>query len=565
MAETSYGGCVSEGSPRRQSAREPAARTYARALPIVPVRARGLTIEGADGRRYLDCLSGAGTLALGHNHPAVLEAIRKVLDSGAPLHAPDLVTPVEDAFVTELLRTLPPGLADHARVRFCGPSGTDAMRAAVDLVRAATGRRGVVTFTGGGRGVVGVGGVGLGVGDGDVMGVRFPRGWWGGDGGCEGACACAGAGGCGCGVGGGVGLGLGGASGEELAGPWTQLLVGGSGADAPIPAGVVVEPIQGEGEVISAPGAWMRRLRQLTADRSVPLIADEVHTGVGRTGVFWAVEHSGVTPDVMVLSKAIGGSLPLSVLAHRDDLDVREPGAPVTGNFRGNQLALAAGTATLAHVRENGLAERAALLGARMLSRLRELGERFACVGAVRGRGLMVGVELVDPAVGDGRGGGLVRSARLWGGSAGGGAPRGGAGGGAPGGAGVFRCEGAGGAGAGRAGVERGEGGGVGAGTRAAAPELAAAVQRECLRRGLIVELGGVHASVVRLLPPLTISDEQADAVLERLSEAVEAVEAMAGGKIPRVRIPHSPKKATGQTRDRPADRAPREGQPVDR
>ncbi|MFF7451958.1 MULTISPECIES: aminotransferase class III-fold pyridoxal phosphate-dependent enzyme [unclassified Streptomyces] len=550
---------MSEGSPRRQSAREPAARTYARALPIVPVRARGLTIEGADGRRYLDCLSGAGTLVLGHNHPAVLEAIRKVLDSGAPLHALDLVTPVEDAFVTELLRTLPPGLADHARVRFCGPSGTDAMRAAVDLVRAATRRRGVVTFTGGGRGV---GGVGLGVGDGDVMGVRFPRGWWGGGGGGEGACACAGAGGCGCGVGGGVGLGLGGASGEELAGPWTQLLVGGSGADAPIPAGVVVEPIQGEGEVISAPGAWMRRLRQLTADHSIPLIANEVHTGVGRTGAFWAVEHSGVTPDVMVLSKAIGGSLPLSVLVHRDDLDVREPGAPVTGNFRGNQLALAAGTATLAHVRENGLAERAALLGARMLSRLRELGERFACVGAVRGRGLMVGVELVDPAVGDGRGGGLVRSARLWGGSAGGGAPGGGAG--------VFRCERAGGAGAGRvgagrAGVERGQGGGVGSGTRATAPELAAAVQRECLRRGLIVELGGVHASVVRLLPPLTISDEQADAVLERLSEAVETVEAMAGGETPRGRGPHSPKSPTGQTRDRPADRAPREVQPVDR
>ena len=98
-----------EGILRRQSARESAARTYARALPIVPVRARGLTIEGADGRRYLDCLSGAGTLALGHNHPVVLEAIRTVLDSGAPLHVLDLATPVKDAFTTELFAHAAPG------------------------------------------------------------------------------------------------------------------------------------------------------------------------------------------------------------------------------------------------------------------------------------------------------------------------------------------------------------------------------------------------------------------------------------------------------------------------
>ncbi|MEW2043635.1 aminotransferase class III-fold pyridoxal phosphate-dependent enzyme, partial [Streptomyces sp. NPDC005534] len=129
-AETEGARAAHEGILRRQSARESAARTYARALPIVPVRARGLTIEGADGRRYLDCLSGAGTLALGHNHPVVLEAIRKVLDSGAPLHVLDLATPVKDAFTTELFRTLPPRFAERARIQFCGPAGTDAVEAA---------------------------------------------------------------------------------------------------------------------------------------------------------------------------------------------------------------------------------------------------------------------------------------------------------------------------------------------------------------------------------------------------------------------------------------------------
>lgn len=112
------------------------------------MRARGLTIEGADGRRYLDCLSGAGTLALGHNHPVVLEAIRKVLDSGAPLHVLDLATPVKDAFTTELFRTLPPRFAERARIQFCGPAGTDAVEAAFKLVRAATRRTGLLAFTG---------------------------------------------------------------------------------------------------------------------------------------------------------------------------------------------------------------------------------------------------------------------------------------------------------------------------------------------------------------------------------------------------------------------------------
>ncbi|MFE2132687.1 aminotransferase class III-fold pyridoxal phosphate-dependent enzyme, partial [Streptomyces sp. NPDC059466] len=137
------------------------------------------------------------------------------------------------------------------------------------------------------------------------------------------------------------------------------------------------------------------------------------------------------------------------------------------GTFRGNQLAMAAGTATLTYVRENRLAERAATLGARMTGELHRLAGEFSCIGDVRGRGLMIGVELVqpdapsDPATG---------------------------------------------------------------GPRPAPPELAAAVQRACLRRGLIVELGGRHASVVRLLPPLTITDEQAAAVLDRLADAVSAV-----------------------------------------
>ncbi|MDT9694763.1 diaminobutyrate--2-oxoglutarate transaminase family protein [Streptomyces sp. P17] len=445
-----------EGILRRQSARESAARTYARALPIVPVRARGMTIEGADGRRYLDCLSGAGTLALGHNHPVVLEAIRKVLDSGAPLHVLDLATPVKDAFTTELFRTLPPKLADHARVQFCGPAGTDAVEAAFKLVRTATGRNGMLAFTGAYHGMT----AGALEASGNAFDVRVARLPYPQHYRCP--------------------FGVGGEHGAELAARWTESVLDDPQSGVPRPAGMILEPVQGEGGVIPAPDTWLRRMRQLTQDRSIPLIVDEVQTGVGRTGAFWAVEHSGVTPDVMVLSKAIGGSLPLAVVVYHEDLDVWEPGAHA-GTFRGNQLAMAAGTATLAYVRENGLSARAHDLGTRLLVELRASMGEFACVGDVRGRGLMIGVEVVDPAREP------TPKQRP--------EPR----------QDPMRPDAA-------------------RDPRPPAPELAAAVQRECLRRGLIVELGGRHSSVVRLLPPLTISEEQAAAVLDRLTDAVHTV-----------------------------------------
>lgn len=413
-------GGASRRQPARGTAREPAARTYARALPVVPVRARGLTIEAADGRRYLDCVSGAGTLALGHNHPVVLEAIRAVLDSGAPLHVMDLTTPVEDAFVAELLRTLPPGLADRARVRFCGPTGADPVATAVALVRAATGRTRVVT----------------------LADAHEP-----------------------------------GPDDEPAPEP---------------PAGLLLEPVGSEAGVLAAPDALVPRVRARAGGRAVPLIVDETETGVGRTGAYWAFEHSGVTPDVLVLAKAIGGSLPLAVVVHRDDLgDPDRLGGPAAGAFRGNQLALAAGAATLSHVREHRLAEHAATLGGRMLARLHGLAAEFACVGEVRGRGLMAGLELVAP---DGAPDGPAHGTRS------------------------------------------------GSARSGSAAELAAAVRRECLRRGLIVDVTGPRANVVRLLPPLIVTEEQMSAVLDRLADAVRAVDRVRPGAAAPLRGERAPR-----------------------
>ncbi|WP_445519389.1 diaminobutyrate--2-oxoglutarate transaminase family protein [Streptomyces sp. NEAU-174] len=581
LAAVSDDGGAAQGILRRQALRESAARTYARALPVVPVRARGMTVEGADGRRYLDCLSGAGALALGHHHPVVLDAIRAVLDAEAPLQVLDLATPVKDAFTDELFATLPPGLAARARVQFCGPAGTDAVEAALKLVRTATGRDGVLAFSGAYHGMtagaLAASGGGPSSGASGVTRLPFPYDY-----------RCP--------------FGVGGEHGAELSARWTEKLLDDPKGGAVDPAGMILEPVQGEGGVIPAPDGWLRRMRDITAARSIPLIADEVQTGVGRTGAFWAVDHSGVVPDVMVLSKAIGGGLPLAVVVYHEDLDVWPPGAHA-GTFRGNQLAMAAGAATLAHVRENNLAERAATVGARMLDRLRQFATGRRWIGDVRGRGLMIGLELVDPEAGPA---GAAGNATPVGHAPGAGYAAG------PGPATnadrkgsphqAFQSEASphqasahqtspsGAAphqvppseaalhqapphkaspseaapseaapnemtpreGARRTGAQGGSAGGApdggapyAGGPRAAAPpadpELAAAVQQECLRRGLIVELGGRHGAVIRLLPPLTITDEQTEAVLDRLTDALDAAIRTPGARSRELPLPAAP------------------------
>jgi diaminobutyrate-2-oxoglutarate transaminase len=441
----------------RQRQRDSSARTYARSLPIVPVRAQGTTVVGADGRHYLDCLAGAGSLALGHNHPVGVEAIQAVLASGAPLHTLDLATPIKDAFSEELLATLPGELASSAKLHFCGPTGADAVEAAVKLTQTATGRATLLAFTGGYHGMT-AGALSL-TGNvavkqplpssGSVVRLPYPYPYR-----------------CPFGVGAGAGPSGTVPDGAELSVRYVERLLDDPAGGVTAPAAMVVEPVQGEGGVVPAPDHWLRAMRAVTAARGIPLVLDEVQTGVGRTGTFWACQRSGVTPDVLVMSKAIGGGLPLAVVAYRADLDGWAPGAH-TGTFRGNQLGMAAGLATLRFVRTEGLADRARVVGERMLRGLASIAADRPEIGDVRGRGLMLGVELVDPS----------SSADAL-------------------------------------------------GARTADPALAAAVRQQCLERGVIVELGGRFDAVLRLLPPLTISDCEVDTVLAVLADALDAARA---------------------------------------
>ncbi|WP_411574695.1 diaminobutyrate--2-oxoglutarate transaminase family protein [Streptomyces fradiae] len=432
----------------RQERRESSARTYASTLPVAPVHAAGAVVTGADGRTYLDCLSGAGTLALGHNHPATVAALTSLLASGAPLHTLDMITPQKDSFSGELLRRLPGGLRDRARLHFCSPAGTDAVEAALKLARHATGRRGVVAFTGAYHGMT-LGASALSgpprmsgaVGADGVPVTRLPYPY---------GMRCP------------FGTGDAERSGELSARLLESLLTDPS-SGVGTPAAVILEVVQGEGGVVEGPDRWLREVRRVTEEHGVVLVVDEVQTGVGRTGRFWACERAGVTPDVLVTSKAVGGGLPLALIAYRPELDTWRPGHH-TGTFRGNTLAMVAGEIALRTVAEEQLAERALKLGERIARGLREVAACDPGLGEVRGRGLMIGAELVDPD----------------------GAPD-------------------------RYGVPPGD------------PVRARAVRAACLERGLILELGGRDDTVVRLLPPLVLTDEQADSVVERLAAALES------------------------------------------
>jgi len=430
----------------RQEARESNARSYPRRIPLALKRARGIYVEDVEGRVFIDCLAGAGTLALGHNHPLIVEAIQKVLKDGLPLHTLDLTTPVKDRFVQDLFDALPSEFARDAKVQFCGPTGTDAVEAALKLVKTATGRGTMLAFHGAYHGMTQgalqlMGSLGPKQPLNSILqGVQFlPYPY---DYRCP--------------------FGIGGEAGIQAGLRYIDTVMNDPEGGVPQAAGLIFEPVQGEGGVIPAPDAWVRGVRELTAAAGVPLIVDEVQSGFGRTGKMFAFEHAGITPDAVALSKAIGGGLPLSVLVYRGELDQWKPGAHA-GTFRGNQMAMATGSATIRHIRAERLHERAERAGARLVAGLQQIGRDYPQLGDIRGRGLMVGVELIDP-VGS-------RNAH---------------------------------------------------GHPAAAPDLARSLQTECLRHGLIVELGGRHGSVVRFLPPLIITDPQIDHVVEIFATAVQ-------------------------------------------
>lgn len=434
----------------RQDSTESNARSYPRKFPFALAKACGSWVEDVEGNKYLDFLCGAGTLALGHNAPEVNRAMTELLTSGAPLHTLDLTTPVKDEFVQTLLSCLPETMSDKVKIQFCSPSGTDATDAALKLCKTATGRTSVIAFQGGyhgmGHGALACTG-NLGAKS-KVNGLMpevhffpFPNSY-----------RCP--------------FGLGGQAGIEAACQFFERSLKDPESGIPKPAAVIIEPIQGEGGVIPAPVQFLQTIRRVTQELDIPLIVDEIQCGIGRSGKLFAFEYADIIPDVLLLSKAIGGSQPLSVVVYDKKLDVWQPGAHA-GTFRGNQLAMKAGTVVLNTVNRPEFLADVARKGDMIISRLNALKERVSIIGDVRGKGLMIGTEFVNP-----RGQKDVLGA--------------------------LPCSG----------------------------EIASKVQQRCFENKLVIEKGGRNGSVMRCLCALTITDEDIDTALAIFEKAVVAVDA---------------------------------------
>jgi diaminobutyrate-2-oxoglutarate transaminase len=206
---------------------------------------------------------------------------------------------------------------------------------------------------------------------------------------------------------------------------------------------VILEAVQGEGGTIIPSPKFLQRVREITEAHGVLLICDEIQAGLGRTGKMFAFEHAGIVPDIVTISKALGGvGFPISAIAYREELNTWPPGKSI-GTFRGNMVAYAAGAAALNWMVENKVAERAAALGEKMMPRLKEMEGESEIIGEARGIGLMIALEMVEDKK-----------------------------------------------------------------TKKPAPDLAKKVRKYGHQRGVMIEVGGHHGNVVRLLPPLVIPED---------------------------------------------------------
>jgi 4-aminobutyrate aminotransferase/(S)-3-amino-2-methylpropionate transaminase len=366
LVQTEIPGPGSRRLMDRRSAAVPAG--VGTTLGVFVARAGGGIIEDVDGNRLIDLASGISVTNVGNSAPLVVAAVHEQVERFT--HTCFQVTPyLGYVEVCERLNELTPG--GHEKRTFLMNSGAEAVENAVKVARYATGRSGVVAFDHGfhGRTLLGM----------SMTGKAMP-----------------------------YKLGFGPFAPEVYRAPYSDPFRGtGSLAEtvdvletmvgASSIACVVVEPIAGEGGFVVPEPGWLPGLAQWCQANGVVFVADEIQSGFGRTGAWFACEHEGVVPDIVTTAKSLGGGLPISAVTGRADLmDSVHPGG-LGGTFGGNPLACAAALAAIDTMERDGLLDRARRIGVVMLERLRGMAASNPAVGDARGRGAMVAIELVGP------------------------------------------------------------------------------------------------------------------------------------------------------------------------
>ena len=346
------------------------------ATPLFIEEAKGAVIVDVDGNRLLDFAGGIGCLNVGHANPEVVRAIREQAERFT--HGCFHVTPYEGYVrLAERMNALVPGA--FAKKTMFANSGAEAVENAVKIARAATGRPAVIAFEDGfhGRTLLALTltskvhpyKAGFGPFAPEVYRAPYPYSYRCPYGPPHSSCT------------------------EHAIEALEEMFKRHVAADQV--AAIVVEPVLGEGGFVVPPGDWLARLRDLSTRHGILMIADEVQTGFGRTGRMWAVEHSGVVPDILIAAKSIAGGMPLSSITGRAEvMDAAGPGG-LGGTFGGNPVAVAAAHAVLDLLESGEVFARAVRIGEAVAARAKSWRDRFDAVGEVRGLGAMWAVELV--------------------------------------------------------------------------------------------------------------------------------------------------------------------------
>lgn len=441
---TEIPGPASRALIARREAATPAGA--AKLTPIAVASAHGSSVTDVDGNRFLDLAGGIGTLAVGHTPDNVVDALRE--QAGKLVHMCAIVGSYEPAIVlAERLNALAPG--DFPKRTVLMNSGAEAVETAVHISRAYTKRQGIVVFDGGYHGRTNLTMAmtskfnlfkkGFGPFAPEIYRLPFPNVYRRPDG--------------------------------LSADQWVAWNVANLDhaftaiVDPSHVAAVVIEPVIGEGGFLPAPFPWLRRLREICDTHGIVLVADEVQSGMGRTGTLWAVEHAGVVPDLITTAKSLAAGMPLSAVVGRATImDAPHPGG-LGGTYSGNPLACVAALAALDTLTDPAFLARAKILGERLRTHLLGIQEAHPrLVGDVRGLGPMLAMELVkDPA------------------------------------------------------------------TKEPWLEATQAVNAGTLQRGVITIRAGLFSNCVRFLPPLTLTDAELDEGLAVVAATVADVETRLG------------------------------------
>lgn len=348
-------------------------QSYARSFPVVFQRAEGAAIYDQQGRRYIDFLAGAGTLNYGHNNPHCKAALLDYIQADGITHGLDMHTEAKAAFMQSFEdHILKPRNMDYL-LQFTGPTGTNAVEAAMKIARKVTGRQNIVAFTNGFHGVT--------LGAAAATGNQHHRS------------------GCAIQLGGVTRLPFDGYMGSEVdtSALFAKMLAdASSGLD--LPAAVIVETVQGEGGLNVARSAWLKNIQALCREHEILLIVDDIQAGCGRTGSFFSFEAIGIQPDIITLSKSLSGmGLPFAIVLMKPEHDQWQPGEH-NGTFRGNNHAFVTAKAAIDYYWSNkqfsqDIHRKAAILH----DRIEQMTE-LAAPGVLRskGRGLMQGLACPD-------------------------------------------------------------------------------------------------------------------------------------------------------------------------